>query len=91
MDQQNMTLESLAAAISQLTETLTSGLRAANFPEPSFAADAPPQLPPSPAIQGPRLQLVEALMNMLHLAVGPTEYFLQLGFGVRSFSSACWI
>lgn len=82
MSHENLTLEGLAGTVSELTAVLTNGLKAANFPQPSFAPDAPAQLPPSPDIQGPRLQLVEALMNMLHLAMGPSEYFLQLGFGV---------
>jgi hypothetical protein len=82
MSQQDATLGSLAATVQHLTKSLLEGLAAADFPQPSFAPDAPPQLPPVPEIQGPRLQLVEALMKMLHLAMGPSEYFLQLGFGV---------
>lgn len=86
MSQEELTLESLATSITKLSNTLTQGLKDANFPQPSFAADAPAQLPPNPAIQGPRLQLVEALMKMLHLAMGPSEYFLQLGLGVSEYT-----
>lgn len=76
MAQANLTLESLLATVTEQTKTLTSNLRAGNFPEPSFGEDAPAYLPPSQDIQGPRTRLIEALMGMLHLALGPNDYFM---------------
>ncbi|KAJ4854759.1 o-methyltransferase domain-containing protein [Trichoderma breve] len=76
MAQTSETLESLLAAIVELTTTLTATLRAKNLPEPSFNEDAPGSLPPDQDIQGPRTKLVGALMDMLHLAMGPNEYFI---------------
>ncbi|KAH8659815.1 O-methyltransferase-domain-containing protein [Xylariales sp. PMI_506] len=76
MAQSSTTLQSLAASIGELTEALTSQLKAASFPEPSFDPDAPESLPPAPEVQGPRLQLIENLTKMLHLVVGPSEYYI---------------
>ncbi|KAL6818170.1 O-methyltransferase domain-containing protein [Trichoderma sp. SZMC 28013] len=76
MAQTSETLESLLAVVTELTTTLTATLRAKNLPEPSFNEDAPGSLPPDQDIQGPRTKLVGALMDMLHLAMGPNEYFI---------------
>ncbi|KAL6694171.1 O-methyltransferase domain-containing protein [Trichoderma pleuroticola] len=76
MAQANETLESLLAIVTELTTTLTTTLRARNLPAPSFNEDAPGSLPPDQDVQGPRTKLVGALMDMLHLAMGPNEYFI---------------
>ncbi|KAL6872762.1 O-methyltransferase domain-containing protein [Trichoderma novae-zelandiae] len=76
MAEPNKSLQTLLATATELTKTLTSNLEARNFPEPSFDQDAPASLPPDQDIQGPRTKLVEALMDMLHLAMGPIEYFV---------------
>ncbi|KAL7784050.1 O-methyltransferase domain-containing protein [Trichoderma afarasin] len=76
MAQTTETLESLLAVVTELTTTLTATLRAKNLPEPSFNEDAPGSLPPDQDIQGPRTKLVGALMDMLHLAMGPNEHFI---------------
>ncbi|KKP01262.1 hypothetical protein THAR02_06620 [Trichoderma harzianum] len=76
MAQASETLESLLAVVTELTKMLTATLRAKNLPEPSFNEDAPGSLPPDQGIQGPRTKLVGALMDMLHLAMGPNEYFI---------------
>ncbi|KAH0522998.1 hypothetical protein TsFJ059_008058 [Trichoderma semiorbis] len=77
MAQSDLTLESLAARVVELTTTLTTALQERNSPQPSFSEDAPELLSPAPEVQGPRLQLVETLTKMLHLATGPTEYLIQ--------------
>lgn len=77
MAQSDLTLESLAARVVDLTTTLTTALQERNSPQPSFSEDAPEFLSPAPEVQGPRLQLVETLTKMLHLATGPTEYLIQ--------------
>lgn len=77
MDQSDLTLESLAARVADLTTTLTTALQERNSPQPSFSQDAPDLLSPAPEVQNPRLQLVETLTKMLHLATGPTEYLIQ--------------
>ncbi|KAL7942699.1 O-methyltransferase domain-containing protein [Trichoderma barbatum] len=76
MEQTNQTLEGLLSTVTELTKTLTATLRTKNLSEPSFNEDAPGSLPPDQDIQGPRTKLVEALMDMLHLAMGPNEFFL---------------
>ncbi|KAL7943599.1 O-methyltransferase domain-containing protein [Trichoderma barbatum] len=77
MDQSNLTLEGLAVRVLNLTTALTTALQEHNSPQPSFSRDAPDFLSPAPEVQGPRLQLVETLTKMLHLATGPTEYLIQ--------------
>ncbi|EHK17895.1 uncharacterized protein TRIVIDRAFT_194407 [Trichoderma virens Gv29-8] len=76
MAQSSQTLESLLSIVTGLTTTLTTNLRAKNLSEPSFNEDAPGSFPPDQDIQGPRTKLVEALMDMLHLAMGPNEFFM---------------
>lgn len=80
MSQAKPTLESLGATMAELSKVLTTQLKAANHPEPSFAADAPVALPPTPDIRAPRLQLIETLMDMLHLVTRPSEYIFQQCF-----------
>jgi hypothetical protein len=77
MAQNSPTLEGLATTIAELTKALAGQLKDANHPEPSFAADSPSSLPPTPEIQGVRLQLVEALSDLLQLATGPSDYIFQ--------------
>lgn len=80
MAEEKPTLESLGATVAKLSKELSMQLKAVNHPEPSFAADGPVALPPTPDIQVPRLQLIETLMDMLHLATGPSEYIFQQSF-----------
>ncbi|KAL7955021.1 O-methyltransferase domain-containing protein [Trichoderma compactum] len=88
MAQTSETLDSLLAVVTELTTTLTATLRARNLPEPSFNEDAPGSLPPDQNIQGPRTKLVEALMDMLHLAMGPNEYFITQNMWLGSEATA---
>jgi hypothetical protein len=76
MASQQATLESLAGNIAELTKSITSYLKAEGLPAPSFAADAPAEYPAAPEITGPRLMLVQALMDMLHLAMGSKDFVL---------------
>lgn len=87
MAQTSETLESLLVVVTELTTTLTATLRAKNLPEPSFNEDAPGSLPPDQDIQGPRTKLVGALMDMLHLAMGPNEYFITQNMWVSAINS----
>lgn len=72
-------LETLGATIADLSKTLASRLQEGSYPKPSFAADSPPGFPPKAEIQGPRLQLIEALTDLLHLATGAGDYLFLHG------------
>ena len=74
MAELNPTLKNLAATISQTANAITSYLDAQNAPTPSFAEDSPVEYPSVPEVQGPRLQLIEALSDMILLAMGPAEF-----------------
>ncbi len=69
------TLESLGASVAELSKALAQLLQAANHPEPSLSADGPASLPPSPEVQGTRLQLQETLMTLLNIATGPSDFW----------------
>ncbi|KAL7793744.1 O-methyltransferase domain-containing protein [Trichoderma ceciliae] len=77
MSESEQTLDGLAARVVNLSTTLTAALQESNSPLPSFSQDAPESLSPAPEVQGPRLQLIETLMKMLHLATGPSEFMIQ--------------
>ena len=77
MSQPEPSLESLAETIGQLSKTITSYLSLNGFAQPSFAIDAPPSYPPAPEVQGPRLMLIQALTDMLHLAYGSNDFLFQ--------------
>ena len=68
------TLEGLAAKITESTNTILSHLRAEGHPEPSFSADGPSDYPNVPAVQGPRMALIDAALDMLRMAMGPKDY-----------------
>lgn len=74
MAELNPTLKGLAATISQAANAITSYLDAHNAPAPSFTEDSPAEYPSVPKVQGPRLQLIEALSDMMFLAMGPAEF-----------------
>lgn len=84
MAQPSLTLEDLGTKIAELTKLLSTRLKEANYPEPSFAENGPASLPGMPDIQIPRNQLVEAAMDLMMLASGPMEYLLYQGFWVRT-------
>lgn len=70
----NPTLKVLAETISQTAKAITSYLDAHDIPTPSFAEDSPTDYPSVPEVQGPRLKLIEALSDMMLLAMGPTDF-----------------
>ncbi|OTB08661.1 hypothetical protein M426DRAFT_316674 [Hypoxylon sp. CI-4A] len=68
------TLNSLAAKITELSETFTRYLRDNNVPEPTFAADSPTSYTNlSPEIFMTRQLLTDALSDMWYLTQGPSE------------------
>ncbi|ORY63330.1 O-methyltransferase-domain-containing protein [Pseudomassariella vexata] len=68
------TLQSLAAKITELSETLTAYLRENKVPEPTFAADSPTSYSNlSPEIFMTRQVLLDALNDMWYLTQGPSE------------------
>ena len=76
-------LETLGTTVASLSKTFASQLEAAHYPKPSFAAESPATFPPEPEIQEPRLQLIEALTDLLNLATGAGDYlFLHSGLFV---------
>lgn len=72
------TLDGLAATIAESAKAISSYLEANGLPAPSFAEDGPPEYPKALEVQGPRFQLIGALLDMLNLAMGPSDVaFLQ--------------
>ncbi|KAI1393732.1 sterigmatocystin 8-O-methyltransferase [Hypoxylon trugodes] len=68
------TLNSLAAKITELTETFTRYLKENNVQEPTFAVDSPTSYTNlSPEIFITRHQLLDALSDMWYLTQGPSE------------------
>lgn len=67
-------LVDLATKIGELTATINSYLKENNLPGPSFKKDAPLRLPNAPEVQGARFELVEAALDLYHLAAGPADY-----------------
>jgi hypothetical protein len=68
------TLVSLAAKITELSETLSSYLRENNIPAPTFAADSPTSYANlSPEIFMTRQVLLDTLMDLWYLTQGPSE------------------
>jgi hypothetical protein len=75
MASQNPTLVELATQISSNVATLVQELRKKSLPEPSFIANNGLQdYPPDLQIQGPRLALAQAALDLYHLALGPSEF-----------------
>lgn len=75
----------LGATVASLTKSIASLLEAGKHAKPSFAADCPATFPAAPAIQEPRLQLIETLTDLLHLATGAGDYlFLHGGLFVSN-------
>ncbi|KAI0386266.1 sterigmatocystin 8-O-methyltransferase [Hypomontagnella monticulosa] len=74
MAESQPTLNSLAAKITELSETFTRFLKENNVPEPSFAADSPTSYKNLTAeIFMTRQSLLDALSDMWYLTQGPSE------------------
>ena len=84
MAQPSPNFESLVATISESSSAITSFLSSNKLPTPSFDENGPVGLPPDPEVQGARLQLLGALTDMLHLAMGPAFYSLLSPVWVRN-------
>lgn len=69
------TLNSLAANAASLSQTITSYLSSNGLEAPSFAADSP-NYPPAPELQIARLELLTTAADLVHLAMGPSDYAL---------------
>ncbi|KAK6950318.1 hypothetical protein Daesc_008644 [Daldinia eschscholtzii] len=73
-DSQQPTLNSLAAKITELSETFTKYLKENNIQQPTFAADSPTSYSNlSPEIFVTRQQLADALSDLWYLSQGPSE------------------
>jgi hypothetical protein len=74
MAQSQETLGSLSAKIAHHANVITSYLSDDGLQAPSFAADNAVEYPAVADIQRARLALTESLMDMLHLAIGGSEF-----------------
>lgn len=74
MAESQPTLNSLAAKITELSETFTRFLKENNVPQPSFAADSPTSYSNLSAESFMiRQSLLDALTDMWYLTQGPSE------------------
>lgn len=83
MSSQQPTLDGLAARAYELAKAITTYMNANELVAPSFAADSP-NYPPSPEIQGPRLELLTVAADLYQLAMGANDFvFLQPPYVVQ--------
>jgi hypothetical protein len=87
MAQSQETLDSLATKIAHHAKGISSYLSDHGLLAPSFAADNAAEYPQVPEVQGARLMLIESLMDMLHLAMGGSEYIFTQSMVVCRFPS----
>lgn len=77
------TLTELAEKVFQLAGSLSSALAAENQTTPGASQDGTLlSYPSDDAIQGPRMQLIDALNQLLHQAIGPGDYLSWQVFNV---------
>ncbi|GAM42008.1 O-methyltransferase [Talaromyces pinophilus] len=69
MAESGPTFNSLAAAITQATSTISSYIDEHKLPAPSFAENGPEIYPMAPEVQFARLELLDAATDLLHLAL----------------------
>ncbi|EMT74665.1 Sterigmatocystin 8-O-methyltransferase [Fusarium odoratissimum] len=72
-DNNNPSLESLAATISETANALSAKLKESACPAPSFAEDGLVEYPKLPELNGLRFQLIDAAADLYRLALGPTD------------------
>lgn len=78
------TLNSLAAKITELSETFTRYLKDNNIQQPTFAADSPTSYSSlSPEIFVTRQLLADALSDLWYLSQGPSESIYNYVHSVR--------
>jgi hypothetical protein len=79
------TLNSLAARISSLADTLTKSLKENDVPPCTFDVDSPASYAtPSSDIYFQRQTLIETLMDMIYLTQGPQESIFNYAHNVGS-------
>ncbi|KAK2923172.1 Winged helix-like DNA-binding domain superfamily [Fusarium oxysporum f. sp. vasinfectum] len=72
-DNNNPSLESLAATVSETANALSAKLKESACPAPSFAEDGLVEYPKLPELNGLRFQLIDAAADLYRLALGPTD------------------
>ena len=78
------TLNSLAAKVTELSETLTRYLQENNVPAPTFAADSPTSYTNlTPEIFVTRQLLLDTLADLSYLTQGPSESIFNYAHTVR--------
>jgi hypothetical protein len=82
MAQNQETLGSFAAKITQQATIITSYFNEHNLQTPSFAASNEAEYPAVSSVQIARLELIESLMDMLQLAIGGNEYIFMQSMAV---------
>ena len=78
-------LDELSSTISKNANVLSQYLASNGLPQPSFRSDGPSTVLPSSSpenIQQARQDLISASLNILHLAIGPSEFLPNLATGV---------
>lgn len=73
MADNNPSLESLAATVSETVNALSAKLKEIACPAPSFAEDGLVEYPKLPELNGLRFQLIDAAADLYRLALGPTD------------------
>ncbi|KAF2102402.1 putative O-methyltransferase [Rhizodiscina lignyota] len=68
------TLLELSSKISEIARSMSSYMETKNWPAPSFAASSVESYPQAPELHSARMMLIETLMDMLHLAISPSEF-----------------
>jgi hypothetical protein len=78
-------LSELSGKISSNASAIEKYLVEKGEPSPSFDVNARARFPDVPELQGPRLQLLEAAMEIFNLISGPGEYLTWQSLCVSSF------
>ncbi|OJJ51096.1 hypothetical protein ASPZODRAFT_57439 [Penicilliopsis zonata CBS 506.65] len=87
-------VEILADQVSVNAATLTAFLQSENLPTPSFERDAPIVVLPASApahVKAARQALIEAAFKTFQLAVGPSEYIINLNIAIQEAASLHWL
>jgi hypothetical protein len=77
-------LSELATTISQNVSILVDELHKRNALLPSFQHNGFNRYPGDESVQAPRQALIEAAMDLYHLAIGPGEYIKNQALLVRT-------
>ncbi|KAI0403138.1 S-adenosyl-L-methionine-dependent methyltransferase [Xylaria palmicola] len=89
-----MPLEELSWSITKNGSIISHHLAASNYPQPSFRSDAPstllPKDSPESVVQA-RENLISACLEMLHLAIGPSDFLPNLATSYQHISCLSWL